>query len=55
MAQKHPTNVIIDLSDIDVDDLVDYVAYTFTPTEVFDAEALSEWALENGFIRSKPV
>ena len=32
---------------------VEWVADTFSPGDVFDDKALTEWALENGFTRQE--
>ena len=50
MAIKKTITAEIDLSDLDQDELREYIQSTNSPGEVFPQSELAEWATKNGFL-----
>ena len=52
---KSAIAVTIDLNEIDSSDLKAYIEDKYAPEDMFDEDALAEWAMENGFIHRDDV
>lgn len=52
---KNEVTVPIDLNEIDANDLRAYVESKYAPEDMFDEDALAEWAMENGFIHRDDI
>jgi hypothetical protein len=36
-----------------LEEAIDFIREKFSPSEIYDAEALSDWALDNGFVTAE--
>lgn len=51
MGNKYYTGALINLEDVDLDDLVEFIQDKCRPDEVFGQIELEEWAENNGYVK----
>ena len=44
-------NIVVDILEFDVNYIKEEIRLKYFPEDVFDADELEEWAIENGFVK----